>query len=140
MPAMAAPFLWYAAVEAAKATAFIVGVVATAIVVDEAVEQIDEALDEREKAKTSDTAADKTCVNNCGDKKCPPCAPPAGTIRVKRIDRVPPGKKHHPCPGDHAHLIQMNQRPHPDCGCFWNKARPDVYCLGPGEMPPYPMS
>lgn len=142
MPAIAAPLLWPAAVEAGKAVAFLTAIVVSAFAAKEIAEEIDEALDEREReasSSTADTAKDKVCVNNCSEEECPPCVPPAGTIRVERVDRVPPSRRHAPCPGDHAHLVQRNQAPYPNCRCFWNKARPDVVCLEPGDSLPYPM-
>ena len=71
-----------------------------------------------------------------GSGKCPPCPPrPKGKEAteanpITRIDRVPPSKTHFPCPGDHTHYdwYEENQRPWPDCKCFWN-ARTKVECL-----------
>jgi type VI secretion system secreted protein VgrG len=140
MAVIALPWIWPAVVAAAEATAVVVGGALTAVAVKETVDAIDQALDEREKTGTRDITADRTCERTCPhERKCPPCVPPVGTIRVERVDRVPPSRPHAPCPGDHAHLVQRNQAPYPNCKCFWNKARPDVICLGPGDPLPYPM-
>ncbi|KPA17598.1 Rhs family protein [Candidatus Magnetomorum sp. HK-1] len=137
MAAFAIPLIWPAVVAAAEAAAAVAIAIAGAIVVTETIEAVDDALQERERGKAREKSTDKTCVENCGNK-CPPCVPPVGLICVERVDQVPPSRPHAPCPGDHAHLVQRNQAPYPDCRCFWNKARPDVLCLEPGEKPPYP--
>jgi RHS repeat-associated protein len=49
---------------------------------------------------------------------CPPCNPPAGSIRY-RFDRVPPSKPHLPYPGSHYHIYTMNQDPL-TCRCNWS--------------------
>lgn len=133
MAVMFLPLLWPAAVAAAEATLFIGSAVMAAYGVHRTVQAVDERLAERERAAT--TAAP---VQECPDKPCPACVPPVGTIRVERIDRVPPSAAHFPCTGDHAHLVVRNQNPR-SCACFWNKATPDVACLSPGQAPPYPM-
>lgn len=47
------------------------------------------------------------------EKTCPPCpAPPPN-----EIDKVPPGRPHHPCPGDHWHYYEYHQNPK-TCQCF----------------------
>jgi hypothetical protein len=42
----------------------------------------------------------------------------ADVCRRHRFDRVPPGRPHHPFPGDHYHYVEANMRP--DGKCFWN--------------------
>ena len=138
MPVIALPLLWVAAMEAAAATAFILSAALAGAGIHKAVQEIDAALDQRARDTPIPVPLDIPCIE-CQQPKCPPCVPPAGTIRVERVDRVPPGRRHAPCPGDHAHLVQMNQVPYPGCKCFWNKANPDVACLGPGDPLPYPM-
>jgi type VI secretion system secreted protein VgrG len=117
-----------------EAVAYTTIILGGAYVASEAIEAIDEALEDDEVGTATDT-----CVGGCSSPACPPCSPPAGTIRVERVDHVPPSRAHYPCPGDHAHLVQMNQVPYPNCRCFWNKASPDVQCLNPGDPLPYPM-
>ncbi len=67
----------------------------------------------------------------CKDKKCPPCPlpPPLPKDKLPRVDRVPPSKKHFPCPGDHLHTYwyETNQDP-VTCACFHN-LQEDVQCL-----------
>lgn len=85
-----------------------------------------------------------TPCTNC-DQACPACTPPAGTFEVERVDAVPPGRPHAPCPGDHMHTRIMNQNPR-TCACFWNKG--PVICLiqgtdrplDPGTTMPQPNS
>lgn len=142
MAAVAAPFLWSIAVEAGKAVAAVVGAAISVVAIDEAVEAIDGALDERVQDRTgsSDKPVDEMCVEkDCGQPECPPCVPPVGSIRVERIDW---GHPHHPCIDKtvgRAHLVRRNQTPYPDCKCHWDKLRKRVICLKPGEPPPYPM-
>jgi hypothetical protein len=38
--------------------------------------------------------------------KCKPCIPPVGTVGY-RLDSVPPKKPHHPFPGNHVHVFEM---------------------------------
>lgn len=134
MALIAIPFIAPALAAIGEAVLYTVGVIGTAIIVSEAIDAIDEALENEE------GSAAETCKTVCSTRACPPCVPPAGTIRVERIDRVPPSRPHAPCPGDHAHLVQRNQAPYPNCRCFWNKALPDnVECLPQGGSPSYPM-
>lgn len=53
-------------------------------------------------------------------RRCKPCIPPVGTIGF-RLDIVPPSKPHHPFPGNHVHLYEMQQSPPPVCKCFWHR-------------------
>ncbi len=142
MAIFAVPLLWPAVVAAARAavaiTKIVVGAGTAAATISKTIEAVDKTLEKRDQEKAGDNAADNTCIKGCS-RKCPPCVPPVGTIRVERIDRVPPSRPHAPCSGDHAHLVQRNQAPYPGCRCFWNKARLNVYCLGSEEPPPYPM-
>jgi hypothetical protein len=58
---------------------------------------------------------------------CPPCPPPYEISR--RIDRVPPSRKHFPCPGDHEHVYIMKYNQDPaTCECFPKKIEV-VNCL-----------
>jgi RHS repeat-associated protein len=75
-------------------------------------------------------AQSKAKVENCPPNKCPPCKPPVGTIAF-RTDFVPPSDPHHPFPGDHTHLYQMNQNPK-TCACYWNK----LITIGGSRPPP----
>ncbi len=50
----------------------------------------------------------------CGPA-CPPCPPPP----PDRLDKVPPGRPHFPCTGDHTHTFVMNQNPK-TCQCSAN--------------------
>lgn len=145
MPAVAAPLLWPIVVEAAKATAAVVGAAVSVIAIDEVVEAIDEALDKRAQERPGSAAGtvDDTCVESCGQKKCPSCnpPPPAGTKRVTRVDW---DHTHWPCINKnegHAHLVKRNQALYPKCDCYWNKPKKgyDVECVKPGEPLPYPM-
>jgi RHS repeat-associated protein len=65
----------------------------------------------------------KSKAGNCPTGKCPPCKPPAGTVRY-RFDQVPPSKPHFPFPGDHYHIYTMNQDP-VSCRCSWSKVTTD---------------
>jgi hypothetical protein len=116
-----------------EAVLWIAGAIGVGVVTSKAVDAIDSALEDEEGSAT------ETCKSQCATPACPPCVPPAGTIMVERIDRVPPGKAHFPCTGDHAHLVQMNQVPYPACRCFWNKASPDIECLSQGGNSSYQM-
>jgi RHS repeat-associated protein len=68
---------------------------------------------------------DEKCKDPKGDEKekekkqCGPCGddPLAPRLPPSRIDRVPPSRPHHPCPGDHKHVYYYNQNPH-TCQCF----------------------
>ena len=79
-------------------------------------------------------AAKLKCKPN--KQRCNPCIPPAGTICVTRGDIVPPGNRHHPHPGDHAHLLRVNQSgPVKGCKCYLNpfgSASPDAARQYPG--------
>lgn len=61
-------------------------------------------------------AAPQMCRKENKRPRCPPCPPPP----PPRIDRVPPSKRHFPCPGDHAHTFRYNQNPE-TCECFLQK-------------------
>ncbi|WP_376096855.1 hypothetical protein ACE7GA_05635 [Roseomonas sp. CCTCC AB2023176] len=131
--AVALPLVWPAVVAAGEAVVFVGSAALAALGIHTAVRAVEERTAEREAERTRPAT-----VEDCPARRCPACSPPTGTIRVERIDRVPPSVPHHPCPGDHAHLVQMNQNPR-TCACFWNKATPDVECLPPGGMPGHPM-
>lgn len=128
----ALPFIVLALEEAAVAAVAITAAAGATAVAADAVER---ALRQRWEAMQLEGSGTIDAVLRCD--KCPGCLPPVGTIAVERVDRVPPSAAHFPCPGDHAHLVERHQNPR-SCACFWNKANPDVYCLGPGEVPPYP--
>jgi hypothetical protein len=135
---LAIPLVIVAVEKAAVAVLFIASAVAVAWAAHEATEAIDKALDDSDQDASTDRTRDITATEECPKRRpCKACTPAVGTIAVERVDRVPPSVAHFPCPGDHAHLVQMNQNPR-TCQCFWNKATPDVYCLEPGELPPYP--
>ncbi len=61
----------------------------------------------------------------CQQKQgCGPCRTVSGKIVAPgtigyRFDAVPPGRPHHPFPGDHYNLYRANQSPSPMCRCFW---------------------
>jgi RHS repeat-associated protein len=55
-------------------------------------------------------------------KVCPPCK---GPLPPPRFHKVPPSKKHYPCPGDHIHTFIWRQNPK-TCDCYINK---QVICL-----------
>ena len=54
------------------------------------------------------------------EEKCPPCPDPPKPI--VRFDRVPPSRKHEPCPGNHTNIIYwiVIQNPYPDCKCIYD--------------------
>jgi len=133
MPAFAIPLIPLIWDAAAVAAGFIVRNALKAGVRNMATMVIDKAL---EKEEATDDTCPVTAIQDCS-RPCSPCDPPAGTIAVERVDRVPPSIAHFPCEADHAHLVQMNQHPK-TCVCFWNKAKPDVFCLEPGATLPYP--
>lgn len=112
-----------------KAAAYVGSAVVAAVVVNEAVDAVQEA--------TSDTPATDTDATDCANcdaaQPCPACTPPEGTEQGERLDRVPPSRPHHPCPGDHLHTRIMRQNPR-TCQCFWNKGR--VICLPQGGSAP----
>jgi RHS repeat-associated protein len=85
-------------------------------------------------------AAIGVALMQCGDgagcskeNKCPPCAPPAGTVGY-RIDGVPPSKPHFPFEGTHVHLYIMRQDPK-TCRCYWNKYMVTNPPPPPGAVP-----
>ena len=51
--------------------------------------------------------------------RCPNICPPPNI----RVDRVPPGHTHPPCPGDHWHIQYWDQTPPPACLCKVGKWR-----------------
>lgn len=59
-------------------------------------------------------------------KPCPPCPPPS--VVDRRIDRVPPSKKHYPCTGDHEHVYIKTYNQDKNCKC-WPKVIEVVNCL-----------
>ncbi len=76
---------------------------------------------------------------DCTCNGCSNPSPPPGTVGY-RIDRTPPrgpARNHKPCPEDHVHWYQINQR-QSDCSCFWNDAPTKVTCLNPGQNPILP--
>lgn len=64
----------------------------------------------------SESKAPEICKKEDKKTRCPPCPPPP----PPEIHRVPPSRRHFPCPGDHAHTFRYNQNPK-TCECFLRK-------------------
>lgn len=62
------------------------------------------------------------------------CCPDCGEPPPPRIDRVPPGRPHYPCPGDHWSYFEYHQAPFPDCAC--RLVQRFGGCLPQGGYPP----
>ncbi len=58
-------------------------------------------------------AAVAAATSSTTARPCPPCPSPPSP----EIDRVPPSRRHFPCPGDHWHFYVYNQNP-VSCQCF----------------------
>ncbi|WP_227272747.1 hypothetical protein [Roseobacter weihaiensis] len=137
MPAFAPllyPPTWVAIGEAAKWTLITLGVVGAGAATGVAINEMTQDEGETEAAPSADT---RSCAN-CGERRrCAPCVPPAGTRRFIRLDRVPPGRSHYPCPGDHVHIQIRHQNP-TTCECYWNtpSSPHDVICIEQGGDAP----
>jgi hypothetical protein len=55
----------------------------------------------------------KAEVKKAKESDCLPCPNPPPPV----IHKVPPHKRHYPCPGDHEHYFEYHQSPPPKCIC-----------------------